>query len=161
MLIWYGAGLFVSLLVAWLAAVLQASVRIPVGIIPIGIGILLAVSLTSLAMLTNVRQDRSFILGSLVLAAITVLAQHAWLYIDYRRQWHEALAKAPSFSGFPAKVPTPIEYFSQELTFARGVLWCIDGALIIGFTIGTIWVLERKRRGLEKPSQRENPNPKP
>jgi hypothetical protein len=148
MLIWYGCGAVVAIAIAWVAAVLQASVRAPFGTISIGVGLLLAILLSTLAMLAKLPTGRSLIIGTFVLAAVTVLAQHAWLYIDYRRQWQEALAKAPKFSEFPAKVPSPIEYFSRELTFTQGALWCVDAALIIGAAFCAMRLLDRKRREL-------------
>jgi hypothetical protein len=161
MLTWYGAGAVAAIVIAWVAAVLQASVRAPVGSISIGVGLMLAIMLSTLAMLAKLRPSRSLIVGTFVLAAVAVLAQHAWLYIDYRRQWQEALAKAPKFSEFPAKVPSPTEYFSQELTLARGALWCVDAVLIIGAAFGAMQILERKRREFGMDADVKVPNPKP
>jgi hypothetical protein len=146
MLRWYAAGLLVSLAVAWVAAVIQATVRAPVGSISVGIGLLLGVLLSTLAGLTSAQRVRSLVVGTAILAVVVVLAQHAWLYLDYRRQWHDALAKAPRFSDLPVKVPSVVEYFSRELTFAHGVLWFVDAGLIIAAAVGTMWFLLRKRR---------------
>jgi hypothetical protein len=146
MFIWYAAGLFISLLLAWVAAILHASVRAPVGSISVGAGLLLAVMLSTLAMVLKLRPSRALIVGTIVLASAAVLAQHAWLYADYRRQWQAALSKAPRFAELQPVVPSPFEYFAHELTPARGALWCVDAVLIIGSAVGAMSVLESKRR---------------
>jgi hypothetical protein len=163
MFIWYAAGLFVSIAVAWVSAVLHASVRLPVGVISIGVGLELAVALSTLSMLMKACLDRRLIIGTLALAAITALAQHAWLYIDFQTQWLTALADSPKFSTFEDEIPTPYEYFAHELTPARAALWCLDAVLIISSAVGGVLFLERRRRefGLAADANPQPPAPSP
>src|SRR5438045_201190 len=95
MLIWYAAGVVAAILVAWIAAVIHASGHAPLGLVSLGIGIAFGLILAALAATQRVAGVRRLILGTILLAILTVLAEHAWLYLDFRRQWQEARAKSP------------------------------------------------------------------
>jgi len=82
-----------------------------------------------------------------LLAIVTVLAQHAWLYHSFRQQWHEARAKSPEVALFRAEAPwSPREYFARELTPYRAALWCLDAALITVTAAVATSFLNGKRR---------------
>ncbi|MEX0612911.1 MAG: hypothetical protein WD738_21145 [Pirellulales bacterium] len=145
-LLWYVAGLVVSFAIAWVAALLQLSGYAPVGIVSLGVGLALGAALHVLAATLRVAGHRRHVVGTVVLALVTVLAQHAWLYGDFRRQWHEARARSPEVALFRPESPwSPREYFSHEVSPQRVVLWCVDAALIVTAAVGAIAMLERKR----------------
>jgi hypothetical protein len=143
MLRWFVTGVIVAIGSAWVAAALHASVRAPVGSVSIGFGLVLGLLFSALATLAGVRISRSLLWGAVALAIVAVLAQHAWLYLDFRRQWQDAMAAAPRFAELSPKPPSPITYFGHELTVVRGVLWCIDATLVIGFAAFAMKMLQR------------------
>ena len=53
--------------------------------------------------------------ASLLFALVTVFVEHAWLYRDFRRQWHEARASNPQVAMFRPEQPwSPAEYLRHE-----------------------------------------------
>ena len=63
---------------------------------------------------------RSLILGTILLAILTVLAEHTWLYLDFRRQWQEAREKSPQVAIFRPESPWSLqEFFAIEATPQR------------------------------------------
>jgi hypothetical protein len=67
--------------------------------------------------------------GVLLLVIVTVVAEHAWLYLDFRGQWRDARAKSAEVAMFRSEEPPgPWEYFQREW---YPMLWVSD-ALIIG-----------------------------
>jgi hypothetical protein len=146
MLIWYVAGAVAAIAVGWLASLVHAAGHAPIGIVPVVVGTVLGALLIGLAWLQRLPPVKHIVLSTLALAVLTVVAEHAWLYADYRRQWHADLAKAPRFSEVQAEVPSLVEYFAHELTPGRGVLWCVDAVLIVAAAIVTTWYLERRRQ---------------
>jgi hypothetical protein len=146
MLIWYAAGLIAAVTIAWLAATLQLSGHAPVGLLPAGVGVALGAVLSAIAASQRLAGRRRLVVGTVILALMTVLAEHAWLYRDFRRQWREARATSAEAALFRPEAPwTPREYFAHELTPQRAALWCTDAALITVAAVGTVLVLSRKR----------------
>ncbi len=150
MLFWYAAGLVAAIAIAWLAALLHLSGNAPVGLLSLGVGIALGAALSALAASGHRLQGgrlagrRRLVAGTLILALLTVLAQHAWLYHDFRRQWHEARAESPEVALFRPETPwSPREYFARELTPQRAALWFVDAALITAAAVGTALFLRR------------------
>jgi hypothetical protein len=87
------------------------------------------------------------ITGTLFLALVTALAQHAWLYVDFRRQWQEARAKSPEVAMFRPETPwSPSQYFARELTIESMALWTLDAALNAASAIGVVAVWQSKRK---------------
>jgi hypothetical protein len=147
MLLWYAAGLFVAIAVGWLAAIVHASGNAPIGIVSLAAGVVLGATLRALAATQRIDSRRMLVVGATLLAFVTVLAQHAWLYHDFRRQWHKVRAESAEVAMFRPEAPwSPREYFTRELTPQRAALWCTDAALITTTTAGTVFILRRKRQ---------------
>jgi hypothetical protein len=84
------------------------------------------------------------VLGTVALALVTVLAEHAWLYRDFRRQWHEARSRSAEVALFRPEAPwSPAEYFAREASAGRIALWVVDATLIIVVAIGCGLVAQR------------------
>src|SRR3954470_18473439 len=94
MLLWYGASAVAAIVVGWVAAMIHASGHAPIGIVSILVGLVLGAALAGIAAVQHIRATRQLIIRTVVLAIITALVEHAWLYIDFRRQWHESRADA-------------------------------------------------------------------
>jgi hypothetical protein len=140
------AGFIASVAMAWIAAKLHGAFAAPVGGVSIGLGLLLGVSLSALAMVMKLRPRAALLIAAAALALVAVVAQHAWLYVEFRRQWHVARAKSPEIAMFRAEEPwSPSEYFSRELQAGRAAVWSVDAALIVGTAIGMFALMERKR----------------
>jgi hypothetical protein len=149
MVIWYAVGAMAAIAIAWLAAVLHIAGRAPIGIISVAVGISLGALLSALAARQRLACRRRLIVGTILLAILAVVAEHAWLYRDFRRQWHEARAKSPEAALFRPESPwSPREYFTNELTTRRAALWCLDGALIIAATVGTALAWNHNRHSV-------------
>jgi hypothetical protein len=145
-LIWYGAGAIAAILVAWLAAIVHASGHAPIGLVSLGVGIALGATLSGLAAMQRIAGSRRLLLGTIVLSILTVLAQHAWLYVDFRRQWRESRAQSAAVTMFRPESPlSPAEYFAHEWTLQRGMFWCFDAVIIVSSAVGTVYVLRREK----------------
>src|SRR4051794_37317277 len=116
MLIWYGASAVAAIVIAWGAAMIHASGHAPVGIVSILVGGVLGAALAGIAAAQQIRPRRQLIIGAILLAIVTALAEHAWLYIDFRRQWHESRINAQVAIFRPESPPSLTEYFSREWT---------------------------------------------
>jgi hypothetical protein len=148
MLIWYGAGAVAAIAIAWLAALVHASGHAPLGVVSLAVGISLGIVLKKIAVTQRVTCRRRLIIGTLLLAIVAVLAEHTWLYLDFRRQWQEAREKSPQVAIFRSESPwSPKEFFLNEATPQRTAVWCIDALVIIASSVGTVVVLSK------------NPNP--
>jgi hypothetical protein len=151
-MLWYAAGLVVAVAIAWLAAVLHISGHAPIGLFSVGVGVVLGAMLSAIAASGHRPKGgrlagRRLLIGTIFLALFTVLAEHAWLYHDFRRQWHEARATSAEVAMFRSEAPwSPSEYFRRELTPQRAALWCLDAALIITAAVAIMLILERKRQ---------------
>jgi hypothetical protein len=144
-----------SIAVAWFGAVLHAAGRAPIGLISISLGVVLGALIGSIAATGHngrrgpVAVGRRVILAAVTLSVITILAQHAFLYLEFRRQWHEAREKSPHAALFRSEefeddAPlSPADYFRHEATPRRIALWCIDATLITLSAATTTWLLHR------------------
>ena len=145
MSLWYTAGFLAAVAVAWLAAIIHVSGHAPIGLLSLGVGIALGAILTGIAASQRLAGGRRLVAGTVILALVAVLAEHAWLYRDFRRQWHEARARSPEAALFRPETPwSPREYFAHELTPQRAALWWIDAALITAAAAGTVAVMRRE-----------------
>jgi hypothetical protein len=146
MLIWYGAGAVAAVAIAWLAALVHASGHAPIGVVSLVVGIALGTTLVKIAASSRVAKSRRhLIVGTILLAIVAVLAEHTWLYLDFRRQWQEAREKSPQVAIFRPESPwAPREFFANEATPQRTAFWCIDAVLIIAGAVGTVAVGSRK-----------------
>ncbi len=144
LLIWFVSGTFAAIAVGWLAARIHVSGHAPVGLTSCSVGVLLGVALSAIAASQRLAGARELLLGTLLLAILTVLAEHAWLYRDFRGQWQEARAKSAAVAMFrPETPPGPREYFAREV---NGPLWCLDAALVAAAAVGTVIVWRRNEQ---------------
>ncbi len=144
MLIWYGGGLIAAIFIAWIAAIIHASGNAPLGLVSLGIGVGLGAAIAGLGAILRIAGGRRLIIGTILLAIVTVLAEHAWLYVDFRRQWHEARLKSPVVAMFRPESPwSPAEYFTHEWTPRQAALWCLDAGFIVAGAVGTVFALRR------------------
>jgi hypothetical protein len=153
MLIWYGAGAIAAIAIAWIAALVHASGHAPVGLISLVVGIALGATLRKIAGTLRVPDARRHLLiGTILLAIVAVLAEHAWLYLDFRRQWQAAREKSPQVAIFRPESPwSPREFFINEATPQLITVWCIDAAIIIVSAAVTLAVLSRPSAPSLKP----------
>jgi hypothetical protein len=153
MLIWYITGAGAALAIAWLAAMLHVSGHAPLGLVSLGVGAALGALLSAIAASGHrpkggrLAGQRLLVLSTIIFAIVTVLAQHAWLYIDFRRQWHEARAASPEVALFRAESPwSPAEYLAHELTPKQAALWALDAALIVAAAVGVVVWWQRRSK---------------
>jgi hypothetical protein len=148
MLLWYAAGVIAAIVIAWVGALVHASGYAPIGLISLGVGVALGAAVGILAAVQRVACRKRMIVGTLLVALVAVLAEHAWLYHDFRRQWHEAREKSPQVAMFRAASPwSPREYFERELTPQRATLWIADAVLIATGAVATVLLIQHRRRG--------------
>jgi hypothetical protein len=144
MLIWYVAGAVAAIVIAWLAALVHASGHAPIGLVSFAVGIALGAILNKIAATQRVSSPRRLIVGTILLATLAVLAEHTWLYLDFRRQWQESRAKSAQVAMFRPEQPwSPSEYFAHELTPQSAALWCVDAAIIVASATGVMVVWRR------------------
>jgi hypothetical protein len=147
MLLWYVGGLLGALGISWIASTLHSAGFAPIGLVSIAVGLALGTALSLLAAMLRIAGRWHLITGTLFLALVTALAQHAWLYVDFRRQWQEARAKSPEVAMFRPETPwSPSQYFARELTIESMALWTLDAALIAASAIGVVAVWQSKRK---------------
>jgi hypothetical protein len=76
-------------------------------------------------------------------AVLTIVAEHAWLYLDFRGQWKQSRTTSPAVAMFRPEEPlTPREYFARDW---NPRLWISDAVIITattvcGFYAGTRYV---------------------
>jgi hypothetical protein len=154
-LLWIVLGLIGAVVVGWLSAKIHASGHAPIGLTSFGIGALLGMMASVLAATLRVAGIRTLLLGTLLFAAVTILSEHAWLYVDFRGQWQEARASNAAVAMFREETPpSPIAYFAHEW---RPVLWITDAALIVATALCV--VVFRRSTGCEKSASRPTLNP--
>ncbi len=145
---WILAGAIAAVVVAWVAARIHASGHAPVGLTSAGVGLGLGWVLSRLAAMCGVHCSVRRTIGTLLLVFVTLVAEHAWLYIDFRGQWREARAKSAEVAMFrPEEPPGPAEYFSREW---YPTLWISDAVIIGAAALGTVvwWRPGENRFGL-------------
>jgi hypothetical protein len=138
-------GCVVAVVIAWIGALLHRSGFAPVGILSIGVGISLGVVLAAIASATHVGHTKRLLIATLALGLIAAVAQHAWLYAEFRRQWHEARERSPQVAMFRGETPWSIgEYFAREATPQRVAIWSVDAVLVAGSAMATVWMLKKR-----------------
>jgi hypothetical protein len=146
-----------ALAIAWLAAMLHLSGHAPLGLISLGVGAAVGAVLTAIAAMGygpksgRVAGRAPSRLTTVIFAIVTVLAQHAWLYLYFRRQWHEARANSAHIAMFRPESPwSPTEYLTRELTAQQAnpgyiiALWALDAALIVAAAVAIVAWLHRR-----------------
>jgi hypothetical protein len=145
MVTWYLTSAGAAFAIAWLAAILHLSGHAPIGLVSLGVGAALGAALSGIAAALRVAGRTPGVLSVAVLALVTILAQHAWLYIDFRRQWHEARANSAQIAMFRPESPwSPAEYLARELTPGRASLWALDAVLIMAAALGVVIWWQRR-----------------
>jgi hypothetical protein len=146
--LWYAGSFIAAVSLGWLAASVHATGFAPIGLLSLAFGVLFGIMVTALAGLAGIRCRTRLIIGTVVLALITVFAEHAWLYREFRRQWHEARASSAELAMFRPETPSsPSEYFARELAAGRGPLWVLDALLIMLAATTTMLIARRSMAG--------------
>jgi hypothetical protein len=152
-------GVVAAVVLAWMSAQVHASGRAPVGLVSIAVGVVVGAIFAKVAAARRgdsnspVLSTRRLVVAVTVVALVTVLAQHAFLYGEFRRQWHEARARSPHAALFQSKEfaadspASPVEYFTREATAESIALWCVDAALVVGAAGATMWWAAGRKTG--------------
>jgi hypothetical protein len=159
---WFAAGFAVALALAWVVAKLHAAFTAPLGLVSIGFGLIFGIALAAIAMLLNLRSQRALFVGTCVLTAVAIVAQHAWLYVEFRREWHRARATTPEIAMFRPEAPwSPAEYFGNELKAGRAPVWWLDALGIAVPAIAVFWMMDQKRHQATASAPTSNATPRP
>jgi hypothetical protein len=127
--IWLVTGTIAAIAIAWLAAQIHASGRAPLGLTSIAVGALLGAALSKIAAMLGVAGPRLMFVSAILFALLTVIAEHAWLYRDYCRQWQDARRQSAAAAvAAPQSPPSPRKYFAHEW---NPKLWLTDAVLIV------------------------------
>ncbi len=162
----YSLGLLAAIAVAWLGAVIHASGRAPIGLVSIGMGLILGLAIHKIAVRELLPAASRVVIAAVLLSLVMVLMQHAWLYREYRRQWHDARENSPHVmlfrsEKFKADRPLPPgPYLAREASPHRIALWCADAALIMSSAAATVWIMQRRAK-VDTDSQPQPPAPGP
>lgn len=141
LLLWLATGAIAAGIVGWIAAQVHLSGHAPVGLVSAGVGVMLGLALVWLAGVAGIHCNKRLIVGTLLLATVAVIAEHAWLYRDFRRQWQEAREKSTTVAMLRSETPPgPEVYFEHEWNPG---LWIADAAIIIVSAAGTVVVARR------------------
>jgi hypothetical protein len=132
MIRWYLSGIAAGAVVGWAAAKCHLSGWAPVGLLSLGVGGVLGLVVAKLAERAGVSCRMQLVIGTAIFALVAILAEHAWLYHDFRRQWTDARAREPQVALFRPEEPwSPAEYVLNEWSPGRAALWCVDASLIV------------------------------
>jgi hypothetical protein len=149
------AGIVAAVALGWFAARLNVAGFSPVGLLPLAIGVVLGVIEFRLGTASGVSWDKQLIRATIGLAILAVLAEHAWLYHDFCRQWREARAREPQIALHRPDAPwSPAEYVTREATPGHIAFWCADAALVVAGAVGTVVLLQRKTERSASPAAR-------
>jgi hypothetical protein len=131
-------------------AKLNATGAAPVGLLPLGLGVALGVALVGLAAKTQATGRKRLVVAAVTFAILTVAAEHAWLYRDYRQQWWNDSVREPRLAIFRTEAGplSPAAYYAREIQYAprQPLLWAMDGALLVA---AAVVVVLAARRGAE------------
>jgi hypothetical protein len=160
MIIWYVFGFAMAGTIGWLASMVHASGQAPLGLTSLVFGSILGATMSGIAASLEITETRRLVIGTILIAMFTVLAEHTWLYLDFLRQWQQAIAARPQAALFRPAPPSAAEYFSHELTPKSAALWFFDMLLIVANATGAVFVLQRKLLISNANPQSEIRNPK-
>lgn len=142
---WYAGGLAAAVVIGWLAAMLHLMGIAPVGILSLGVGAALGAAAGGWAIRRRMTCPTRLVIGTLVMACITVLVEHAWLYREFCRQWQTARANSAEVAMFRPEAPwSPSEYFTREATSGRIMYWVLDATLIAAAGVATAIAVRRR-----------------
>lgn len=136
---WYLGGFVAAAAIGWASAKCHLVGWAPIGLISLAAGVLLGLALAKLAAANAIAGTKQLVIGAILLGLAAVFFAHAWLYVDFRRQWREARDTDPQVALFRPEAPwTPREYFEREFTSRRALLWSVDALLLIAGSVGTV-----------------------
>lgn len=142
--LWCIGGVGSAIAVGWVAAKIHASGHAPIGLVSLGVGALLGVAVLRLAAMLRIAGAGRLITSAAVFAIVTIVAEHTWLYLDFRGQWREAREKSATVAMFRPETPLGArEYFAHEWNAA---LWVGDAAMIVGSAVVVVIVGARGGR---------------
>jgi hypothetical protein len=133
-------GVAAAVVIGIVAAVVSRAGWAPVGIFSLAVGFALGGAAAFLAKQCGVDCRTRLVAGTLVMALVATVAQHAWLYREYRRQWQAARDREPALALFnteAAPMP-PADYIAAELAAGRPLWWLIDMALVAASAVGVV-----------------------
>ena len=131
--------------IGWLAAICHLGGWAPLGLLSLAVGVGLGFCAAKLAASLGVSCPKRLVVGTLFLALVTVFAEHAWLYRDFRRQWQAERDANPQVAMFrPAEPWSPVEYFQREASPTRMALWCLDAALVMTGAVIVVAIKSRR-----------------
>lgn len=137
LLTWLLAGTLAAIAVGWIAAQIHLSGRAPLGLTSLAVGAALGAALVYLAATLRVAGRPSLLFGTVFLAVVLIVAEHAWLYQDFRGQWRADRQKSAAVAMFrDENPPGPKLYFSREF---NGPLWVFDAVLLVGAAVGVVF----------------------
>jgi hypothetical protein len=135
-------GALAAIGLAWVVAQVHLSGHAPVGLVSLGAGAVLGVALSRLAAEFRVGCRWRQTIGSVLVAILFVLAEHGWLYRDYRAQWQEARTTSATVALLrPETPPSAAEYFGHEWNPG---LWISDAVIIVTTAVATVVWLRAK-----------------
>jgi hypothetical protein len=141
LLLWFFAGGLAAVVVGWFAAKVHASGYAPLGLTSLAVGAFLGAVLGFAA--THLRRNETWflLLSAILFSSLTIVAEHAWLYLEFRGQWTESREKSPTVAMFRlAEPPAPQVYFARDW---NPRLWIADAAIITVATIGVLFAMIR------------------
>jgi hypothetical protein len=143
MFTWYAAGVIAAISIAWLAALLQKTGNAPIGLFSLGVGAAIGAILAGIAAILRIAGLRPLLIGTLLLSIVAIVAEHAWLYHDFRRQWQEERERSATVAMFRPETPASArEYFARQLTARNTALWAADAVLVVAAAIATVLVAQ-------------------
>ena len=133
------SGIGAGAAIGWAAARCHLGGWAPVGLLSLGVGGLLGLVIAKLAARIGESNRKNLVIGTVLFALVAVLAEHAWLYRDFRRQWVDARAREPQVALFRPEEPwSPAQYIRHEWSPGRLVLWSVDATLIVAGAVGVV-----------------------
>jgi hypothetical protein len=152
--LWGISGAVSAIVVGWIAARVHASGHAPWGLTSIAIGALLGAALVFLAVRLGVPKLYVLVIGAVLFSICTIVAEHAWLYREFCRQWRDERRTNAAVAMFRDENPPPAnEYFRRELNVG---LWSTDAALITAAAVAVV-VLGRRQACSFDPASNAQP----
>jgi hypothetical protein len=129
----------------WIVARLNVAGIAPVGILPLVVGATVGSAAFWLFAQGGVLSRAGLATAAVVVAILTVMAEHAWLYQDFCRQWREARSSQARMAMFRPEEPWSVrEYVRREASPGRVAFWCVDGTILVLGAVGAALVWRRR-----------------
>jgi hypothetical protein len=149
LLTWFVSGVIAAITIGWLAARIHAFGYAPLGLTSLAIGAMLGAMLAVIAAMLRIAGLRCLLVGVVSSAIVAIVAQHAWLYLDFRGQWKESRTKSPAVAMFRPEEPlAPREYFARDW---NPRLWVADAVIITATAIAVVFAARRYFPSLRPP----------